>query len=319
MASPSPAEGAAPARLRLLCRGVVQGVGFRPCVHRLAAGLGLRGSAENVAAGVQLDLLGPRPRLEAFLARLRAALPAAARLEPLAPQWLPAAAGGASAEPPGLRIAAAAPRPLGIGLFAPALAADRAPCPACLAELADPANRRHGYPFISCSTCGPRYTIATAEPFARAHTTLASFALCPACRREFEDPADRRFHAETIGCPACGPRLRLLDGAGRPLPGDPLAGAVARLRRGRILALQGVGGFQLLVDAADPAAVERLRRRKRRPAKPFALLAASPEPLEALCRITAAEREVLAAAAAPIVLLRRRPGTAAALPAVAPG
>jgi hydrogenase maturation protein HypF len=314
-----PASGPATVRLRLLCRGVVQGVGFRPCLHRLAVALGLRGSAENVAAGVQLELWGTRPRLERFLASLPAALPAAARLEPPVPEWFCVADAGTPTGPPGLRIAAAPPRPLGIGLFAPALAADQAPCAACLAELADPSDRRHGYPFISCSSCGPRYSIATAEPYCRAHTTLAAFPLCPACRREFEDPADRRFHAETVGCPACGPRLRFLDAAGRPLSRDPLAAAVALLRGGGILALQGVGGFQLLVDAADAAAVARLRQRKRRPAKPFALLAATPASLQAFCRIDSSERAVLAGPAAPIVLLRRRHEALEALPGVAPG
>ncbi|MFN5193449.1 MAG: acylphosphatase, partial [Cyanobacteriota bacterium] len=192
-------------RLELLCRGVVQGVGFRPRVWQLATELELAGRLANVAGGVALDLQGQRAALQTFLERLPRELPAAARLEALEPRWhaprRPA--------PVGLRISADPPRPLGIGLIAPALAADRAPCPACRAELLDPTNRRHGDPFISCSACGPRYSIATAEPFARAHTTLAAFRLCPACRAEFEAPADRRVHAETIGGPACGPRLQL--------------------------------------------------------------------------------------------------------------
>ncbi len=321
---------AEPARLLLHCRGTVQGVGFRPFVHRLAGELALVGEVENVAGAVRVDLQGERPALETFLGRLRSELPMPARLQPLQPRWLPP-----RAQPPsGLRIAAAAPRPLGAGLIAPALVADLAPCAACRAELADPANRRHRYPFISCSACGPRYAIATAEPFARAHTTLAAFPLCAACRREFADPADRRFHAETIGCPACGPRLELLATratatSAAPDPSrepdqalDPIAAAAQLLLGGGILALQGVGGFQLLVDATQPAAVERLRRRKRRPAKPFALLVAEPDWLATAVEIGAAERRLLASAAAPIVLLRRRHDPAAApvvAPQVAPG
>lgn len=315
------------ARLEIRCRGVVQGVGFRPRVWQLARELELSGALLNVAGAVVLDLQGERAQLECFLARLPGALPAAARLEALEPRWC------APHQPPplGLRIAAEPPRPLGAGLIAPALVADRAPCPACRSELLDPANRRHGYPFISCSVCGPRYSIATAEPFARAHTTLAAFPLCRACRAEFEDPADRRFHAETIGCPACGPRLRLLDPAGVPLagaggtaagpepPAAALAAAVALLRAGGILALQGVGGFQLLVNAADGAALARLRARKRRPHKPFALLVDDPRRLAELVRPSPAERAALADPAAPIVLLPCRDDLhAALLPGVAP-
>ncbi|MFZ9752962.1 MAG: Sua5/YciO/YrdC/YwlC family protein [Cyanobium sp.] len=326
------------ARLRLRCRGVVQGVGFRPAVHRLARQLGLAGTLHNASGLVQLDLHGDRQDLERFLRDLPAALPPGARLEPLEPQWLPAAAGAAdpsvpaaselrSAAEPALRISAAEPdrsSPLTIGLIAPSLVADRAPCAACLRDLEDPESRRHGDPFISCCACGPRYAIATATPWRRAHTTQAPFRPCPACAAEFADPNDRRFHAETISCPHCGPRLSLLvaveaaggpsseeggddggpppgaggvtglgpaaAGAFRELLGPPpqpgcsasahhaalIAAAADLLNEGRILALQGVGGFQLLVDASHGPAVARLRRRKRRPAKPFALLVADP-------------------------------------------
>ena len=186
------------ARLRLWCRGVVQGVGFRPLVHRLAAELQLVGEVENVAGAVRLELQGERRSLELLVRRLPEALQPPVALEPLAPEWLPPLVPA----PPGLRIAAATAQPLGAGLIASALAADLAPCPTCLAELADPGNRRYRYPFISCSQCGPRYSIATAEPYARAHTSLAAFPLCALCQKEFDDPGDRRFHAETIACPA---------------------------------------------------------------------------------------------------------------------
>ena len=213
----SAASEAGAARLRLECRGVVQGVGFRPLVCRLAAERGLRGQVENVAGAVRLELEGERSALEDFLFTLPQRLPPQARLEALEPQWLAPLRRAGEVAPAGVRIVAGAGEPLGIGLIATALAADRAPCRACLAELADPADRRWGYPFISCCDCGPRFSIATAEPYARAHTTLAPFPLCASCRREFEDPSDRRFHAETIACPACGPRLALWDGAGTPL------------------------------------------------------------------------------------------------------
>ena len=304
-------------RLRLVCGGVVQGVGLRPRLARLATALGLVGSVANVRGGVRIDLQGERPALESFLARLPQELPAAARLEPLRPRWLaprwPA--------PRGVQLVAAAPRPLGVGLVAPSLCADRAPCAACLAELADPADRRHGYAFLSCSDCGPRYSIATAEPYARAHTTLAAFPLCPACRAEFEDPADRRFHAETIGCALCGPRLQLLtaEGTAAAADGDPLEAAVTLLEAGRILALQGVGGFQLLVAADDDGAVARLRHRKRRPARPFALLVGEESGLSPWLRISAAEREALQGPAAPIVLLQRRFSASDPWGQVAPG
>ncbi|MEB3166886.1 MAG: carbamoyltransferase HypF [Cyanobacteriota bacterium] len=302
-------------RLRLDCRGVVQGVGFRPSVHHLARRLGLAGSATNEAGEVRLELEGPAPALRRFLRELPDALPPAARLEPLQPVWLDPLAQPEGARPAGLAIRAAAPVPLGIGLVAPGLAADRAPCPACLAELEDPGSRRHGYPFLSCASCGPRYSIATALPWCRAHTTLAAFPLCPACQAEFDDPTDRRFHAETIACPVCGPRLawRQADGTdpdasvgagGPPVDGEALIQrAVDLLAAGGILALQGVGGFQLLVDAANAAAVARLRARKHRTAKPFALLVHDPAQLADLLTPSAAELAALRDPAAPIVLL----------------
>jgi hydrogenase maturation protein HypF len=379
----APAAAGERARLVLECRGVVQGVGFRPAVHRLASRLGLAGTLSNEAAGVRLELQGRQADLERFLGTLAESLPPAARLEPLEPRWLPAEAeapspGGALGPqntPPSLTITAgpaAEARPLGIGLVARCLAADRAPCPACRRELDAPRSRRHGDPFLSCSACGPRFAIATAEPWQRAHTTLAAFTPCGACAAEFADPTDRRFHAETISCPDCGPRLALLvvpepprpDGRQRhdqqrnkratearqgsaveaphgtqptasDVPGGsaraaapgglqslgspPAAGHSARahhaaliaaaaelLAEGRILALQGVGGFQLLVDASNPRAVARLRRRKRRPARPFALLVADPAWIEPHVQLAAEARAVLASAAAPIVLLPRR-------------
>ncbi len=321
------------ARLELRGFGVVQGVGLRPRLWQLASELGLVGSLANGAGGVVLDLQGERLALERFLERLEAVVPAAARVERWQKRWLEPRSPG----PRGLRIRAERPQALGAGLVARSLSPDRAPCADCRRELLDPTDRRFRYPFLSCSVCGPRYSIATAEPFARARTSLARFRLCAACRREFTDPGDRRFHAETIGCPACGPRLQLLDAQGRAWAGeegepyvpceagqapeaDPLAAAVALLRSGGILALQGVGGFQLLVAACDAAAVARLRQRKRRPHKPFALLVHDPLQLADLLTPTPAESDALADPAAPIVLLPCPEARhAAVLPGVAPG
>ena len=291
-------------RLQLNCHGVVQGVGARPALRRLADQLGLRGQLRNRLGVLQLDLCGATDALERLLAALPEALPAAARLERLDARWLNAPV---PPWPEGIVIAADPAQPLGSGLLTPGLCADRAPCPRCLAELADPASRRHRYPFISCCACGPRYSLATALPFCRAHTTFAAFPPCASCAREFSDPADRRFHAETISCPACGPRLTLRDSGGRCLAeGDNALAAASRLLvEGRILALQGVGGFQLLVDASQSEAVARLRQRKQRPSKPFALLLADLRPLEGVVQVSAAEERALRHPAAPIVLLRR--------------
>ena len=313
-------SAAAPeARLLLDCRGIVQGVGARPALRHLADRLGLRGELRNRFGELRLDLCGVRSALEQFLASFPEALPAAARLEGVEVRWLEAPV---PPWPEGVAIAADSPLPLGAALRVPGLSADRAPCPQCLAELADPASRRHRYPFISCCACGPRFSLATALPFRRAHTTFAAFTPCPACDREFGDPADRRFHAETISCPACGPRLRFVEPSGFPLAeGEEALQAASRLLLdGRILALQGVGGFQLLVDASQSEAVARLRQRKHRPSKPFALLLANLQPLKAMVRLSAAEERALRHPAAPIVLLRRRFTIAAAdWEPVAPG
>ncbi|MFM7170971.1 MAG: carbamoyltransferase HypF [Cyanobium sp.] len=295
------------ARLRVSCRGVVQGLGARPALQRLAASLRLRGSLSNAFGALQIDLAGPRGALEDFLAAMPSALPGGTLWRLESPRWQDAP------DPPwpeGVRLEIAGEVPLGRAPIAPGLSAERAPCANCLAELADGESRRYRYPFISCCDCGPRYTLATALPFCRAHTTLASFPPCAACAREFRNTADRRFHAETISCPLCGPRLSLLDRGGQPLHGNDgaLQAAAHLLLAGQILALQGVGGFQLLVDATSPTAVRRLRERKHRPSKPFALLIAHLRQLEASVEVSAGEEGALRHPAAPIVLLRRRFG-----------
>jgi hydrogenase maturation protein HypF len=303
-------------RLRLHIEGLVQGVGFRPFVHRLASALELAGWVENTAAGVCLELEGPAAALEAFLARLLRERPPHSRLDRLQQQWLPPQASA------GFRIltrvdqsAPGCPPAAATALQLP----DLAPCVACLAELTDPASRRCGYAFTSCAHCGPRFSILRALPFERCHTALASFPLCAACASEYADPSNRRFHAQTSGCPACGPRLswftpggpRLRDPARPSGPLSPcLAAAAAALRAGRIVALQSVGGFQLLCLAGSEAAVAELRRRKGRPEKPFALLAPDLAWVRRHCLLGPAEERLLTAPAAPIVLLRRRHGDA---------
>ncbi|MFM7314627.1 MAG: carbamoyltransferase HypF [Cyanobium sp.] len=323
-ASVSQGEGE-PVAVRLLCRGVVQGVGFRPAVCRLASAAGLDGVLTNIVGAVRLDLAGPRAVLEAFVTTFPAALRPPIRLEELKVEWLCRPWPSGLAIGAGVQIRAGHRQPLEEGWFAPSLSADLAPCRDCLAELCDPRSRRFRYPFLSCSRCGPRYSIATAEPWCRDHTTLVAFPPCADCRREFDDPADRRFHAETIACPACGPRLQLwlaepAATAFAPCPSqDPLERSLALLKGGGILALQGVGGFQLLVDATQPEAVQRLRRRKARPAKPFALLVSELSQLRDLVWVDAQERQWLLHPSAPIVLLRRQPMASRVPVGVAPG
>ena len=302
-----PAVQTAVRRARINVSGAVQGVGFRPYVYRLATALGLGGWVRNTPRGVQIDAEGEPAALAALLDALRAA-PAPARVDAIETDWQ--AAAGAS----GFAVAASEP---GAG---PALPLpDLAVCADCLADIRDPAGRRFDYAFTSCSRCGPRYSIIAGLPYDRARTAMAGFAMCAACAAEYADPADRRFHHQANACPACGPRLTLHDAAGTVQARDSAAldAAAHCLRAGGIVALMGIGGFQLLVDARDEAAVARLRARKRRPDKPFAVMFADGDAVQAACATTPDERALLAGPAAPIVLLeRRRDGLA---PSVAPG
>lgn len=298
------------ARVRVSIEGIVQGVGFRPFVHRLARRLGLGGWVANTAEGVLVEVEGASPLLDSFLQCLRAEAPVQARIDRLAAHRVP----GLGEEAFSIRASLPGER---ARLMVPP---DLATCADCARELTDPGDRRFRYPFITCTQCGPRFSLVTDVPYDRAGTTMAGFRLCPACRAEYGNETDRRFHAEPIACPACGPRLALWNeqGAVVALGEDALRQACALVQSGGVLAVKGLGGFQLWADAGLESAVERLRVRKRRPHKPFAVLFPSLDAVREACAVSPEEARVLLAPEAPIVLLRRLPGAALAQ-AVAPG
>ena len=287
------------ARCWILIEGVVQGVGFRPFVYRLAEAHRLSGSVCNVQHGVQIEAEGNREAISRFLDDLQSTSPPASHPRRTTITWtLPRHETGT------FRIDTSSAE----GESALFPAPDLAVCPACLAEMHDPDARRHGYPFLNCTACGPRYTIIRALPYDRERTAMASFTMCAACREEYESVRDRRFHAEPIACPACGPSLALLDADSRALQaGDALQEAVAALRAGRIVALKGLGGYHLACDATTPEVVNELRRRKARDAKPLALMVKSLEVARELCVVSDAEADLLQSVARPIVILARAP------------
>ncbi len=308
----------APAGERIRVRGLVQGVGFRPTVWRLAQGLGLDGDVCNDGDGVLIRAWGSPALLDAFCAGLRAECPPLARIDVLerGPLLGPLAAPPAEA---GFRIIAS-----GAGAVRTGVVPDAATCPACAAEVADPADRRYRYPFTNCTHCGPRLSIVRAIPYDRANTSMAAFRMCPDCAAEYADPADRRFHAQPDACPVCGPRVWLQDGAGEGTDPvdlgaqDAIEAASRLLAQGRIVAVKGIGGFHLACDACNPAAVAELRRRKRRYAKPFALMARDLAAIRRYCAPDAREAALLSSSAAPVVLLDAT-GPESVAPAVAPG
>ncbi|GAC1341780.1 MAG: carbamoyltransferase HypF [Candidatus Dormibacteria bacterium] len=288
---------------------MVQGVGFRPHVWRLARRHGVTGFVRNTSAGVVVEIEGPAHAVAAFRHALRLDLPPLARVTRVDSRAVPAL-GEAS-----FRIERSVPSP---GEYQP-ISPDAATCADCLRELFDPDDRRFRYPFLNCTNCGPRYTIIEDLPYDRARTTMRDFVMCGACAAEFDDPADRRFHAQPTACARCGPRLWLTDRTGQERDGDPIQLAAACLGAGEIVAVKSLGGFQLACDATNPEAVARLRRRKLRPAKPFAVMVRDLGVASMLCRLSAAEAAVLGGTARPIVVLGQRAEVPSPLaPEVAP-
>lgn len=296
---------------RINVRGQVQGVGFRPFIYRLANELGLNGWVRNAAGGVEIEVQGEEAAVATLLRRIASEAPPLARLDEVK-----AVAVEARSRHADFTILQSLS-----GHAQTAIGPDAAICPACLAEILDPAARRYRHPFANCTECGPRYTITRRLPYDRRNTSMAAFAMCPSCRSEYEDPRDRRFHAQPIACPACGPRLWLCDTAGREHSRnvDVIAEALARLLAGQILAIKGIGGFHLMCDARNAESVARLRSRKQREEKPFAVMLAGIASIEPWAECNEAERQLLQARERPIVLLRKGKGCDAAFPGVAPG
>lgn len=312
--------GVEPSRLSIEIHGAVQGVGFRPYVYRLASELDLRGWVINDARGVFIEVEGPREAAKRFLARLPAEAPAHANVQSLEYAWLP------PARYTRFEIRHSSNGGAKTALILP----DIATCPDCLAEILDPADRRHGYPFTNCTNCGPRFTIIQALPYDRPNTTMRQFTMCPECRREYDSPLDRRFHAQPNACPVCGPQIRYLEydgaediedasreGTKHETPGivgeAALLKAAEALRAGRVLAVKGLGGFHLMCDARDDVAVAALRERKPRPDRPFAIMAPDLGWVKEHCEVCTEAEALLTSPEAPIVLLPSREGAVSSL------
>ncbi|MDF1535073.1 MAG: carbamoyltransferase HypF [bacterium] len=296
-------------RYRITVEGIVQGVGFRPFVYRLATECSLYGWVSNTSDGVVIQIEGGKDDLETFLSRLENDPPPLARITSIKSE---------KEKPIGYEdftirhsLAGADPRVL--------VSPDTATCPDCVRELLTPADRRYRYPFINCTNCGPRYTIIKKVPYDRPNTSMASFTMCSSCQREYDDPADRRFHAQPNACADCGPSLALVHNNGTSARLDSLAESLELLKKGKIVAIKGLGGFHLAVDALSSYAVERLREKKGREEKPLALMVRDLAAAEKLCRLDDHARKILTSTESPIALLRRRQSPEAAIsPAVAP-
>jgi hydrogenase maturation protein HypF len=291
-------------RRRLVFSGIVQGVGFRPAVFRLATALGLTGFVQNRRSAVVAEIQGDEDAVGRFEEEAEAAMPRAARIQAVQAADAPVV--------PAERGFVIAPSEPDTYVFPP-IPPDLPLCPDCTRELLDPRDRRYLYPFITCTQCGPRYSIVERTPFDRENTSMRPFAPCAACAAEYENPADRRFHSQTNSCPACGPRLRFAPG--RPQE-DPVRAAIDVLRQGGVVAIQGIGGFHLAADPRNPDAVARLRRDKDRVRKPFALMVRDQEEAGRLCVLSGPEERLLCSAEAPIVIAPRRADAPAWLDAV---
>jgi hydrogenase maturation protein HypF len=293
----------------LAVRGVVQGVGFRPFVYRLAQEEGLAGFIGNDTGGVTIEIEGPAERTEAFRRRLRAEAPPLSRIDSVSVSNAPPTGEA------GFRIVLSD----SAGQVSTGIPADAATCDDCLRELPDPNDRRYRYPFLNCTNCGPRFTITRRIPYDRPQTSMARFKMCAACQAEYDDPGNRRFHAQPNACAVCGPRVWLVRPDGSKIPSaDPVAETINRLMAGEIMAIKGIGGFHLAVDATNEAAVMRLRERKHRYGKPLAIMVRDLNAARGVCLLTAREEEMLLTVPRPIVLAPRRAACGIAL-AVAPG
>ncbi len=286
---------------RFVFRGTVQGVGFRPAVYRTAVSLGLGGFVQNRRSEVVVEAEGTGEALDGFVPELLRTLPNAAHILGVETLALPPRDDGLGHS--GFFIARSIPSEYSF----PPIPPDLAVCPDCARELFDPADRRYLYPFITCTQCGPRYSILEKTPFDRANTSMADFRQCPSCAAEYGNPGDRRFHSQTNSCPACGPRLSAVDGRGNPVPGDPLQAAIAALHGGKIVCIQGIGGFHIAADPRFSGTMARLRAAKDREKKPFALMARDAQEAANLCVLSADEEALLLSPESPIVIARKRP------------
>ena len=290
-------------RRAFVASGQVQGVGFRPFVYRLAHEGGLTGTVGNTSEGVRMEVQGAEAEVRRFGQRLQAELPPLARLTGLKEEELP---------PVAQEDAFAIVQSSGHAGHSVLVSPDVGVCADCLADMADPQNPRYNYPFTNCTNCGPRYTITRSIPYDRAVTSMSCFPLCPRCSAEYANPADRRFHAQPVACPVCGPQLAWKAGAKAATGEAALAATLAALRAGGIVALRGIGGYHLVCDARNEAAVAALRERKQRPSRPFAVLFADADDLAA----SDDERALLQSPQRPIVLVEAKIQLA---PSVAPG